>query len=245
MQAEYGIGERLSIGLEVPYLLHESGGLDNAIERWHGWFGFPNNLRDQVAQDQIDFRYSDNGSLRLDNQQNLRGIGDLRLLVGWQLQRSQRSATALRFALKLPTGDSDQLTGSGNADLAIGIVNDTLNVFGSSRWSSFYRVYGILVGEPDRLAERARPFIGQAAAGLSLQASSRVSLTVQSTVRSAVYDSDVRMFGDPALLLNVGGTLSLADHWQLLISVGEDIRVDTAPDVTFGLSLQYLPPGDR
>ncbi|MEQ8205561.1 MAG: DUF3187 family protein [Woeseia sp.] len=245
LKAEFGVTDRLSLGMELPYLLHESGGLDSAIERWHSWFGFPNNFRDLVAQDQIDFRYSDNGSLLLDNQQNLRGVGDLRLLAGWQLNRSENSASALRVALKLPTGSSERLTGSGNVDLAIGYVNDRNRLFGSERWSSFYRLYAILVGEPDRLTERAKPLIGQAAAGLSVQALPRLSLTMQATIRSAAYDSDLRMLGDPAVLLNVGGMLRLSEHLQLAINVGEDIRVDTAPDVTFGLSLKYLPRASR
>ncbi len=241
IKAEFGVTERLSLGLELPYLLHESGGLDNFIERWHSWFGFPNNLRDLVAQDQIDFRYSDAGTLLLDNQQNLRGVGDLRLLAGWQLQRNEHSASAFRVALKLPTGSSERLTGSGNVDLAFGYVHDRNTLFGSPRWSSFYRLYAILVGEPDHLAERAKPIIGQAAAGLSVQALPRLSLTMQATLRSAAYDSELKMLGDPAVLLNVGGTLGLTEHLQLAINVGEDIRVDTAPDVTFGLSLKYLP----
>lgn len=241
LAAEYGLGERFSVGVEIPYLLHESGGLDHAIERWHDWFGFPNNLRNIVANDRIDFRYADGDRLLLDNQQNLRGPGDIRLLAGWQLMRNERSASALRLVLKLPTGDSARLTGSGNADLAIGIVGDQRDVLGNPRWSTFYRAYAVFVGQPDRLGARARPVIGQLSAGISLQALSRLSLTVQGSMRSAAYDSELRILGDPAMLLNVGGTLRLSDHLQLAIAVGEDIRVDTAPDVTFGISLSYVP----
>ncbi|MCB1845020.1 MAG: DUF3187 family protein, partial [Halioglobus sp.] len=233
--------ERLSIGIEIPWLLHESGGLDGAIVRWHDWFGFPNNLRSRVANDRIDFRYADGSVLLLDSQQNLHGPGDIRLLAGWQHKRNERGASALRMALKLPTGDSERLTGSGSADFAIGIVGDKLDVAGNARWSSFYRAYVVLVGKPDLLAERSRRMIGQLSAGISLQALPRLSLTAQGTLRSAAYNSELRMLGDPAALLNAGGTLQLGDHLRLAFAVGEDIRVDTAPDVTFGFSLSYGP----
>ena len=241
LAAEWGVHERYSVGIEVPYLWHESGGLDSFVTRWHNWFGFPNNLRDLVADDRIDFRYADAGTLLLDNQRNQRGIGDIRLTAGWQWQRDARMAKALRIAVKLPTGDPRRLTGSGGTDIALGLVADYRALGGNPRWSSFYRAHAILVGKPDRLGERARRLIGQVSGGVSFRAWERLTLSAQATLRSQAYDSDLRLLGDPAMLLNVGGTIRLAERLRLAIAVGEDVRVDTAPDVTIALSLRYLP----
>jgi Protein of unknown function (DUF3187) len=235
------VRERFSIGIEVPYLWHESGGLDGFVKRWHDWFGFPNHLRDLVDDDRIDFRYADAGTLLLDNRQNQRGIGDIRLTAGWQWQRDATTAKALRVAVKLPTGDPQRLTGSGGTDIALGLVADYSALGGNPRWSSFYRAHAVLVGKPDTLGERARRVIGQASGGVSFRAFERLTLSAQATLRSQAYDSNLRLLGDPAVLLNVGGTIRLAERLRLAIAVGEDVRVDTAPDVTIALSLRYLP----
>lgn len=241
LATEWRVAERISIGVEVPYFTHSRGALDGVVEQWHDWFGFPNNLRDLVPRDQIDFRYSDNGVLLLDNQRSQRGVGDIRLTGSWIWQDTATSTKALRVALKLPTGDSDQLTGSGAADIALGLVADHNMLGGSSRWTSFYRVYAVVVGKPDRLASRARRLIGQVNGGLSFLVHERLTLTAQATIRSQAYDSDLRMLGDTALLLNVGGSIKLGERLRLAIAVGEDVRVDTAPDVTLALALRYTP----
>lgn len=239
---DYGLTDRLQIGIELPYLLHESGGLDTLIESWHELFGLPNGLRDFVAQDQLDFRYQDTGIDQLELQRNQRGLGDLRLLAAWQLRNDARGKTAARLSVQLPTGDSDSLTGSGAAALSVGIASDRKQLFSKPAWSSFYRAHIVLRDRPDRLPERARRVVGLLAGGVSLRVHPRTELTLQSTLRSAAYDSELRMLGITAMQLSVGGTIGLSDSLRLAIAVGEDIRVKTAPDVSFAIALHYAPP---
>ncbi|MBT8085488.1 MAG: DUF3187 family protein [Woeseia sp.] len=241
---DYGVSERLQIGLEVPYLLHESGGLDHFVESWHDWFGLPNGIRGLTEDDQLNFFYQSPTAEQLSVQQNQRGLGDIRLLAAWQLNRDAHSATAVRASLQLPTGKSERLTGSGSGTLSFGIAGDYSEIFGRPRFSSFYRANLVAPLEPDRFADRAKPLIGVFAAGISAQANSRLELTLQGLLRSAAYDSDTRMLGEAAFLLNVGGTISLSDTLELTIAVGEDLRVDSAPDVTLALMLQYAPLND-
>lgn len=240
---EYGLSEKLQLGIQLPYLWHESGMLDTAVETWHDWFGLPNGLRSQVPQDQLDFRYQAGGVDLLNVQRNQRGIGDLRLLAGWQLQRDVDSATALRVVLQLPTGDSDRLTGSGAASLSAGIAGDRFALFDAPRWNGFYRAHLVLRARPDRLADRAEPVVAMLVGGLSVAVNARLRLAVQGTLRSAAYDSRLRLLGETALLLNVGGTVSLSDRLQLAVAVGEDVKVNSAPDVSFAVTLRYRPAG--
>lgn len=243
--AEMAVTDRLQLGIELPYLLHESGGLDSVVERWHDWFGFPDGLRAMVDDDRLDFRYEDDGASALALSRNQRGPGDLRLLAAWQLGRGARSATALRASLKLPTGDPDRLTGSGGFDLGVGLAGDYREPFGWPGTVGFYRAGVTAVGRPDRLPERAERLIGTLAGGLSVEVGERLELAVQGLLRSAAYDSELELIGEPSLLLNVGGTIRLGEHLHLAIAVGEDVAVNTAPDVTFGLSLRYEPAASR
>lgn len=225
----------------MPWISHDRGALDGFIDDWHGWFGFPDGYRDQVPPDQLDFRYIDNGNPRIDRQRGARGFGDLRLLAGWQLRDGARSQTALRASIKLPTGDSARLTGSGAADFAIGLAGDFDSLGQRGRWRGWYRADVVLVGTPDRLADRARRVIGKLHGGIGYAAHPRLTLSLQASLRSAAWDSSIRVLGDPAMQLNAGGTIRIAERLRLRISVGEDVRVNTAPDVTLGLTLAYRP----
>lgn len=221
--------------------MQESGGLDALVDQWHDWFGFPDGLRALVDEDRLDYRYADGGRLEIDFDRNRRGIGDMRLGAAWQLARDERSATALQAELKLPTGSSDSLTGSGAADLSLGIAGDHARLFGSERIDGYYRAHLTLVGKPDRLAARAEPLVGTVTAGLRARVARPLELAMQATLRSAAYDSAVEPLGATAILLNVGGTIRLGERLRLAVSVGEDVAVNTAPDVTLGLSLFYAP----
>ncbi len=241
LTVEYGVTDRLQLGIELPYLLHESGGLDDVVDTWHGWFGLPDGIRNGVPQDQLDFLYQVDGDAVLNVYQNQRGIGDVRVLAAWRLHSDARVTKALRASLKLPTGDSNALTGSGNGDFSLGIAADYRAIRDNTRWSGFYRAHVVVVGQPDRLGERAKPLIAVVAGGISARINPRLELTVQGKLRSAAYASELRVLGDPALLLTLGGTISLSERLQLAVAVGEDIFVESAPDVSFGLSLRYAP----
>lgn len=245
VHAEFGISDRLALGIEVPYLWHEGGNLDRVIEQWHDWFGLPDGRRALVPEDELEFSYADGGALPLFINRNQRGVGDVRLLAGWQLGRDERRATALRLSVKLPTGSSNRLTGSGATDVALTLAGDYRNLFGSTRWNGFYRFSAVAIGTPDRLAARARSFVGIAGGGLGFHVNDRLELAAQATVRTAAYDSDVRPLGSTAVLLNTGGRLRLTEQLALDISVGEDVAVDTVPDVTFTLALRYAPAASR
>lgn len=239
LRLDYGVNERLQLGLDVPFVLHEAGNLDRVIKQWHDWFGLPDGLRNIIIEDQLDFRYEDSGQLLLDQQFRSKGIADVRLLGAWQLRRSADASTAIRASIKLPTGSSDKLTGSGAVDISIGYAADYQQLFGREELRGFYQAHVVLVGKPDRLAERSRRLIGKLSGGVRWQVASRLDLNAQASFRSAAYDSEIRVLGDPALQLNVGGHIRLSERLRLAISVGEDIRVDTAPDVTFGLALEF------
>jgi len=240
---EAGITPRLQLGIELPYLLHESGNLDSLVEGWHDFFGLPNGVRDVVEADRLDFLYEDGDDLLLDFRRNARGVGDARLLAAWQLSAGERHATALRASLKLPTGDSERLTGSGAADFAIGLAGDVTSLWNVPRLGGYYRANLVLAGEPERLAGRARRLIASLSGGLEWRATERIGLAIGGTLRSAAYDSDLELIGDTAFSLTVGGTLALSERLHLAIAVGEDVAVNTAPDVTLGLSLLYRPEG--
>ena len=236
-----GLTSNWEIGVELPYLWHESGGLDSLVDSWHGLFGLPEGNRRARPRDELAFLYSDPSGTRVNFRHNANGIGDVRLLAAYRLHSGDRYGMALRFGLKLPTGDSENLLGSGSADFSLGLAGDADTLFGVAGLSGFYRINAILVGEPELLSDRYEELLGHAAIGLGYELNNRVELRVQGALRSTAYDSSVEVLGDPSGTITFGGHIRLSDRFRATIAVSEDVKVKSAPDVSFQLGLQYLP----
>ncbi|MGI9223153.1 MAG: DUF3187 family protein [Woeseiaceae bacterium] len=240
----YGLSERLEVGLRLPYVWHESGSLDSLIENWHHTFGMPSGGRDGRDNDQLEFSYRDTTGTQFDYQRNSNGIGDLRLIAGWRLTEGPNHRSALRFGLKLPTGDSDTLHGSGGTDVSIGIAGDWKQLFGYSRLSGFYRAHATFVGEPDLLPERYNDIIGQFSTGAGFQLTRSIDLRLQAVTRSATHDSTIEILGQAAAWITFGGNIRLSDSYEFNVAVTEDINVRSAPDVSFLIGLRYNPESE-
>jgi hypothetical protein len=232
-----GISEKLELGLELPWVFHESGSLDSFIDGWHSAFGLPRGIRDERPQDQLLFRYRD-ADRQFSLNRNTHGLGDVRLLGGWQLGHTRNSSSALRFGVKFPTGDSKRLLGSGSMDLSLGIAGDGRHLIGVESLGGFYRVSVIWLGAPELLAHRDRRVVAQLSAGVGYELNRRTTLALQTLVRSAIYDSAISPLGDVAASLTIGVRLRLPQDYALSLAVGEDVRSGTMPDVTFAISLQ-------
>lgn len=236
-----GFGDRWELGVQVPYLTHQAGGLDSVIDEWHRVFGLPDGARDGRPRDVLEFAYRDGGDSLVEFSRNVHGFGDLRLLAGYELVNAPGRRVALRFGLKLPTGESDDWLGSGGADVSIGVAADHDALWGRERWSGFYRTNVTYIGEPDVLSDRYEDWVWQLSGGVRYRLTSRVGLAAQGLLRSRVYDAAVDSLGEAAVLLTFGASIRLAERWELVLGVGEDLKVESVPDVTFQLGLRLLP----
>lgn len=237
----YGLTDRLELGIELPYVWHESGGLDAVIEGWHDLFGLPNGSRDKRERDLLEFRYDAGDSTPVVLQNSSNGPGDVRLIAGWRLADSPTSATALRLGLKLPTGDSERLLGSGGTDVSLGIASDRRALWDVAGLSGFYGLSVSYLGDTGLPFDSHRHLVGRMSAGIGWFAFERLELRAQTTLRSAVYDSETDALGRAAAMLTFGAHIHLAPRMRLTLAVAEDIRVGSAPDVSFQLALRYRP----
>lgn len=240
MTYRYGISDQLDIGVEVPYVWHESGNLDSLIDSWHDFFGLPEGSRTMREPDQLEFVYANSQTTLIDVTNNVHGVGDVRLLAGWKLSKTATRSTALQLGVKLATGDSDTLMGSGGTDVSLGIARDAIGILGNANLSSFYRVNVTYLGEPDRLANRYNDLVGQLALGFGFRANQNVDLRLQARIRSAVYESDIDNLGATSMSLTFGADFSLSERHRLALSVGEDVKSGSAPDVSFQIAFRYI-----
>lgn len=238
----YGFGQRLELGFELPYVAQTGGFLDGFIVGWHNFFLLPQGGRTIVPHNRLKYRYAKNGVTRLDASPASNGISDMSLLAGYQLYsgRDDRNhdTLALRAQLKLPTGDSSAMLGSGSTDLALFISGSRNSRSDWGTLGSFASLGGMYSSDGDILNQQRNNLVGFGTIGAGWSPAEWLTFKLQGNVTTPFYkDSYLRELGTWTALLTMGGSLKLPGNYLLDISVGEDILVDSAPDVTFNLGL--------
>ena len=234
-----GAGRGWEWGVQIPYISHSGGSLDSFIEDWHSTFGLPEGGRNAVPRNQLNYFYQRNGITHLSLDKSSSGIGDVRFTAGWQWPDTDKDTrSAIRSSLSLPTGDSDQLHGSGAAEVALWVTADQMRSWFNYPGSIFGGGGLLLMGKGDVLTEQQRRVAAFASVGAGVQVLPWITLKLQADVSSSFYDdSGLRQINATAVQLLMGGDLQLAKNIKLDVMVGEDLTVRTSPDVVFHLAL--------
>lgn len=243
LAGRYGIRNGLELGFEIPYVFQSGGSLDGFIENYHGTFGFPQGGRDQAPKGRFLLNYQRNGANLLQIDQSHSGIGDLLLTAGFQLYRDDTEsprALALRASLKVPTGDSNELHGSGSTDLALWLTasQDWKTTIGM--WEIFGGggILGMTTGNV--LPDQQQNAVAFGSLGAGWHPLAWLTLKVQFDGHTAFYkDSDLVELSSGSVQIVMGGTLHFSDRTALDIGVSEDLVVKTAPDVVFHFALSH------
>ncbi len=240
IQFRYGVNEAIELGIDVPYLSHDSGGLDSLIEDWHDFFGFPDGGRPDFPRNQLQFSYVRDGQLISSVTSSNDGVGDVSLSMGYQLSQTETRQWALRTAVKLPTGDADDLHGSESTDVSLGLNVSDQGLLQQYNISLHATAGAMWMDGGEVLEEWQEDFVLYGSSTLSWQASSNVSLKFQLDAHTAFYDSALTELGDDSAQLILGGAIRLGKNWVLDLAVSEDIAVDTAPDVVFHIGIKAI-----
>lgn len=244
--ARYGIARRVEVGVEIPYIIQGGGFLDGFIVDWHTTFGLPQGGRNTSPKDRLLYRYSKDGTQKLQMDRSGSGVGDITLTGGLRLYEERNTglhdSLALKGAVKLPTGDSSYLFGSGSTDVMLQLCG-SMNRF--SEWGSLgiYGSAGVLVmSESTVLRDQHKPVAGVGTLGFGWGPASWISFKAQFNATTPLYqDSALAELSGSPILLILGGALKLPGEYLLDIGVAEDVAVGTAPDVNFhfGLSKRF------
>jgi hypothetical protein len=242
LDARYGIAKNFEFGLAIPYIIEGGGVADGSIDWYHSTFGFPAGGRDQAPKNRLLYQYQKDRQVRLNVDQSSHGIGDIQLTGAFQFYRNPdkpSQAISLRTSLKLPTGDSQQLHGSGSTDFSLWVTaGDDYKI--SVGHFTLYGAAGIMgMTEGDVLKEQQRNWAGFGCLGIGWSPARWIAFKVQANGHTPFYkDSDLRELNMSSIQLTIGGTLAFSERISLDVGVTEDVVVLTSPDVVFHLALR-------
>ncbi len=236
------VTDRLSLELDVPFINHSGGSLDNVIESWHDLFGLSNAKR-AGPSNELSIIYSEAGRTVLELREAQSGFGDVRGNAFWRLT-GPRSPSGARFGLMmqvdLPTGDADSLFGNCATDVSFGLLFDNVTI---SRGGDFVLsgAAGITwPGSGDLIERQRRDRIGYGGVDVVWQAAARWQVHAALYGHTAGFDSALPELGRGSLQLAIAGRLALASEPGVFLDLGivEDLVQDSTPDFTVQLSLR-------
>jgi hypothetical protein len=243
VDARYGIKKSWEVGLVIPYVIHSGGFLDGFIEGYHDLFGFPQGGRDRAPRNRLLYRYVKDGHERLKVDGSGSGPGDISLNGGWQVSggKGRPSSLALRSSLKLPTGKSSDLHGSGSWDLSLWLVGSHDWQFNHGRITLLGAAGMMGMTEGDILENQQRKGVGFGSLGIGWSPARWIAFKAQANGHTPFYrDSELRELNMSSLQLTIGGTLAFSEKISLDLGVTEDVIVKTSPDVVFHLALRGI-----
>jgi hypothetical protein len=132
----YGLRDDLEFGVELP-LYHTGGGfLDGFIQSFHKFFHLPNGGRDQIPDNQYNYRFFSGGNPIYDVPSQTLMLGDVAFRLKYRVAPdvSWQPGVAVFADLKLPTGSRSRGTGNNAVDFGIGLALE----------KSYKRVHGYL-----------------------------------------------------------------------------------------------------
>jgi hypothetical protein len=234
MVFDRGLDEHWSLRLLLPWIEHEAGFLDRPIDEYHQLFGLQEGERPTQPRDRLLFSYQHSGNQLLYIDSPRSGVGDLQLIVNRQLHRSAQTAYSFSAALKAPTGDSRELTGSDATDVSF---------WTAAYWQLAADVDGsaslglLFPGKGEILTDLQTDQVAFGHTGLQWQVWPETVIKIQLDWHTRFYENTGSAFLSDVLQFSFGGGWQLSPDTEFNFAVAEDIKVDASPDVNFNFSL--------
>ena len=232
-----GLKDGWEWGVELPYISHSGGFLDSSIDSFHNALGLPQGGRDEVARNQINFRYTRNGVDLMNVDHAVSGVGDLRLLAAKQLNIGKLFSdyeAALHLSLKLPTGDEKELRGSGSTDLATWL---SVAATQPGAWNPYGGAGLLIMSDTKVLTSMQRNYVAFGTLGVSHKFIPQLAFNLQVDAHTPFYEgSSYRQLSAYSAQGLVGISWEISRRKFFEFSVSEDIVTNTSSDVVFNLS---------
>lgn len=227
------LGTGADVEVELPVVYATSGFLDQIIEDFHSFFGFPDGGREDHEDFDYDMSAQKNGTEAYHLEGNEIGFGDVPvvLTVAVQTESETRPALAVRGGIELPTGSESDGFGNGKVDYGLGFLAE--RSFG--RWTTTGAIDWVDAQSSDSFE----------AAGVETEDDLDLQLGVEyrwnddlSLLLGSVYtspptrDIDLEEINGAMLSLDVGVAWDVGARSRVLFVFSEDLITQSAADFT-------------
>ncbi len=234
------VADWLELGFDVPFVAHSDGFMDNIIEGWHDLLSISNTKRSGPSN-QLGFLYQFEGEDRFRLDSPTSGLGDIQLTAAIPLREGNdgRSRLSIRSSIKLPTGDPDDLLGSGGTDVALGLYWTHTTALGGRSLKLNGLAGGLALGDGEVLPELQNDFVAFGGVGASWNIWERIDIAAQLYAQSPFFDSGVEELGGSSIQLTVGGTYRMRSGPLVRLAIVEDVAANATPDFAVHFSVSF------
>lgn len=235
----YGVTDRLELAMEVPALYRYRGGMEGLITATERATTGLAPARKALKGTGFVFDVNRDGQTLFSSGDNELGLGDITLMSKYQVlaQKEGSPAVALRFAVKLPSGDVGRSFGSGYTDLGVGLaVEKTI----ANRWILYGNLNGIF--PTGRLAGLAlQPAVSSIAAVEYLWSPAFSLVTQFDYYSSPFHGTGINLLDRGVTEFTAGFNYRLRHNllWQVYGVENVDFITDSAADFTFSTVVTY------
>ncbi len=222
----------------LPFIAHDGGSLDGLIENWHDFFGLPQGGRTSNPDDQINLSYTRNGNTVFQQDRSDSDIGDIALAFNYRLSHDEQGIAEIGLGLELPSGSTDSHSGNETTDIAFWFSKTRK----FSEQATFYGLLGVSrlgKGGPLKTYMKEHIWLGQLGGEYNFYPD--ISGILQLDMHGATLkNTGLKAFGNSVQMQLALQFRNWFDNFHIDLFFSEDISVNTAPDITFGLRLSSV-----
>jgi hypothetical protein len=229
LQWKRGFSHGLEVGVSAPLFLYYGGFLDPLVDAFHRALNLPNFQRGMTPHGLSSFELTRGGDTVLKGGSSFGGVGDLTVHFKKTLIEKNRTAFAVRTNVKLPTGDLDDLTGSGASDVGVGLAYDR---FGD-RFGVFFNASYNFLGKPDQLSPKNFVYV---MGGFDIRLKRRLAMIIQIDYQSQFLEDRLAVLTRSAREIALGLRWRYSDRFLYEWRFVEDLS-DVSPDFTIAFQM--------
>lgn len=232
----YGLFSMLEVGITIPVVKHSSGVMDSFISNWHEAFNLPGKSRSFMPSYSLNYFFMEEKEIVFEMKESKLSIGDISISLGTPIYKGVKHEIAFRFFVKLPTGNKENLIGSGTSDFGLQVTGILNPLPKKKQVSLFYSCGYLRIGNGAMLASKITRNVGFGSFGLAYNINNKWYLKSQLDFHSGLYEKSYTIqLGKSSVQLVMGLDYFVKKKLGLSVSFVEDIIVNSSPD--FGLQL--------
>lgn len=240
----YGIADNLEASVEIPYIGLSEGYLDGFVENFEKTFNFTTlGARENSTHYSFKYEVRYEGKYLIQKNSPTSGLGDTTFYLKYKFLEEDEyewylPTLSTRCALKLPTGDKDELTGSGKTDFGVGLL---LDKHVTEKLAFYANTNFVFIQKPDFFepwSMKSNIFSWMAA--IEYHFTDKFSAILQHMGNTTPYPkSGTHPLDNDAADLGLGLTYRFNENLTGTISCIENLLTDSSPDVSFHSGIKY------